>query len=159
MKKSTRGFTLIELMVVIGIIAILAAVGIASYVQAGRSARNSRRVSDVESVRQALVMFRSENGAYPTTAAGGNFGNVGNLNNTAAAHRGHFNTVVELLATDGFISRPTPADNTYRYGGTEAAFCICTSLEGNTGGNSTAWNCNSFTQDRNLGTHYCARQP
>jgi len=63
MKKS--GFSLIELLVVISIIAILVAISVASYTKVRQNARDSRRRVDLENVRQALVMYRSDNGCYP----------------------------------------------------------------------------------------------
>lgn len=68
-KFSNLGFTLIELLVVITIIAILMSVGMVSYRQAGMSARNGKRKTDLESVRQALVLYRSDMATYPTAVA------------------------------------------------------------------------------------------
>jgi type II secretory pathway pseudopilin PulG len=62
----SSGFTMIELLVVTTIIIMLMAVGLVSYQQLGQRARNARRESDLETVRQALVLYRSENGSYPT---------------------------------------------------------------------------------------------
>ena len=63
----SAGFTMIELLVVTTIIIMLMAVGLVSYQQLGQRARNARRESDLETVRQALVLYRSENGSYPAT--------------------------------------------------------------------------------------------
>lgn len=64
-RTSKRGFTLIELLVVVVIIGILATIGMVSYTRAMASARDNKRRSDMENVRQALVMHRSELGGYP----------------------------------------------------------------------------------------------
>jgi type II secretory pathway pseudopilin PulG len=66
--KSTNfegGFTLIELLVVATIIIVLTAIGLVSYRQASRSARNGRRKSDLETVRQSLMLYKSETGCFP----------------------------------------------------------------------------------------------
>lgn len=52
--SSKRGFTLIELMVVITIIAILSIIGITAYTFTQKSARDARRRSDVDSIANAL---------------------------------------------------------------------------------------------------------
>ena len=66
-KTSQKGFTLIELMVVILIIAVLGALGIVSYGQANRSARDGKRQADMESVRQALLLRRQEIQCLPNS--------------------------------------------------------------------------------------------
>lgn len=67
LRRSPRqnGFTLIELLVVTTILILLATIGLVSYQRANQNARNSKRKSDLETVRQALVLYRTDNGAYP----------------------------------------------------------------------------------------------
>jgi len=69
MQKAKEGFTLIELMVAISIIAILAAIGIVVYSRAQLLARDSRRKEDLRAVSTALTLFYTANGRYP--ASGG----------------------------------------------------------------------------------------
>lgn len=59
------GFTLIELMVAISIIAILAAVGLVSYSSAQKVSRNSKRIQDLKAIQTALETYRTANGSYP----------------------------------------------------------------------------------------------
>ena len=63
--KKMLGFTLIELMVVISIIAILATMGVNSYAVALKRGRDAKRISDIHQIKQALVMYRADKGAYP----------------------------------------------------------------------------------------------
>lgn len=65
--KSTKGFTLLELLVVIGIIGILVSIGTISYTSAQQRARDSRRRSDVAAIGKALEQYYSQNSStYPT---------------------------------------------------------------------------------------------
>ena len=72
MTRSKSGFTMIELLVVTTIMIILTMVGLVSYQSAMRKARNGKRHADLETVRSALVMFRTDNTGYPD----GNFANM-----------------------------------------------------------------------------------
>ena len=65
-----KGFTLIELMVVIAIIIILAAVAIPNYINMTKRAKRSRVMSDMGTLATGLEAFRTDWGKYPviTTA-------------------------------------------------------------------------------------------
>jgi len=71
MKKS---FTLIEILVVATIIALLAAGASVSYLQLNKQSRDAKRKADLEQVRGALEMYRSNStdGKYPA----GNWNNL-----------------------------------------------------------------------------------
>ncbi len=64
-----KGFTLIELMVVISIIGILVAIGAVSYRKTYQLTRDSRRKADLAQIQQALESYRAENGVYPSTSS------------------------------------------------------------------------------------------
>lgn len=70
MKKN--GFTLMELLIAISIVAILMAIGIVSYGTINKQSRDTRRKSDLEQIRSALEMYRADKGYYPN-AGGGSF--------------------------------------------------------------------------------------
>lgn len=69
MQTHKKGFTLIELLVVIAIIGILSAIGLVSLGSAREKARNSRRQSDLSSVRTALALYYDDANAYPAGTA------------------------------------------------------------------------------------------
>jgi type II secretion system protein G len=63
-KKS--GFTIVELLIVIVVIGILAAITIVAFNGAQQRARDSRRLSDMKSIEQALALYSLDNkGGYP----------------------------------------------------------------------------------------------
>lgn len=64
-KDKKRGFTLIELLVVIAIIGILATVASVSLIQARRRARDTKRVSDIQQMRNALLLYSNQRATYP----------------------------------------------------------------------------------------------
>ncbi len=69
-KKHNQGFTLIEMLAVTFIIAILAGLSLTAFVGSRKTARDARRKSDIEQVRSALELYRSDNGYYPNTGVG-----------------------------------------------------------------------------------------
>ena len=69
MTRSTeRGFTLVEIMIVVAIIALLAAIAIPNVLRGRTTANESASVGNLRAVVSSLEMFRSVNSAYPTTA-------------------------------------------------------------------------------------------
>ena len=72
MKKSfdTRGFTLIELMVVIVILGILAGLIVPRIMSRPEEARQTKAMIQIESMETALKLYRLDCGNYPSTEQG-----------------------------------------------------------------------------------------
>jgi prepilin-type N-terminal cleavage/methylation domain-containing protein len=137
--RNKSGFTLIELLIVMVIIAILATLGIVAYTDALRNARNSRRISHLNSMQAAFEQFYSTNGAYAA-----------------------FATMDTALQGGVVPTAPTPGVGyTYQQTGATTDYCICATLEGGTvrGGNASNGDaCPSPTYTSNgSGAFYCVQ--
>lgn len=72
MRKTTSGFTIVELLIVIVVIGILAAIVIVSYSGAQKRAQNTARIEELKAWQKSLVQYKAaNNGQYPTIAEGG----------------------------------------------------------------------------------------
>lgn len=69
-KRDERGFTLIELMVVIVILGILAGLIIPRIMGRPDEARRAKARMQIESLETALKLYRLDSGNYPTTEQG-----------------------------------------------------------------------------------------
>lgn len=67
MSKRVSGFTIVELLIVIVIIAILAAITIAAFNGIQQRAKFSKLQSDLGSIRKSLQLYQADNGSYPVT--------------------------------------------------------------------------------------------
>jgi len=63
--SSQKGFTLVELLVVISIIGFLATSSIVTLDNARKKARDTRRLADISQIRKALEVYYQDNNQYP----------------------------------------------------------------------------------------------
>ena len=69
-RRADNGFTLVEIMVVVVIIAIIAALFIPNIVGRGDQARRMAVVNDLRSIGTTLDLYRLDNAHYPSTDQG-----------------------------------------------------------------------------------------
>lgn len=68
-RNNEKGFTLIELMIVIAIIGILAAIAIPQFTNYKKRAGNSASMSDLKNLATAQEVYNTDNNTYTSTIA------------------------------------------------------------------------------------------
>lgn len=128
MIKSNRvqqGFTLIEVLVTVTIISLLTIIGAVSYQQTAIASRDAKRKADLETVRQALVLFKVDNGTYPVYQGSNQYANF-----TSALTDLSTGSVTYLSSQQNIVD---PKQGTtgfgYRYTSAGPTFNLCATLE------------------------------
>ncbi len=107
-KGKQKGFTLIELMIVVAIIGVLAAVAIPAYQDYTAKAQVSEAFSLAASAKQAVTLYHAEKGSFPTdnTMAGLEAASAikGTYVTSVAVGTAGVITVTMGLATDGVVA-------------------------------------------------------
>lgn len=75
-KAAAKGFTIVELLIVIVVIGILAALVIVTYNGIQQKARDTERKTDINALHGQLEAYQAQNGMYPT---------LDNINNVSPA--------------------------------------------------------------------------
>src|SRR5665648_456836 len=65
-RRKQTGFTIVELLIVIVVIGILAAITIVAYNGVQTRARDTERTAEIKSVQTALEIYYIDNGFYPS---------------------------------------------------------------------------------------------
>jgi general secretion pathway protein G len=69
-RQKQSGFTLIEIMIVVVIVGIMAAMIVPNFIGRDDQARVAAAKNDLRAIANALEMYRMDNGHYPSTAQG-----------------------------------------------------------------------------------------
>lgn len=73
MSKKASAFTIVELLIVIVVIAILAAISIVAYTGIQDRAKYSSALSSLQQIKKAVDVYYAENGTYPHAGTVGTF--------------------------------------------------------------------------------------
>lgn len=116
MKLKKQGFTLLELLVVIGIIALLVAIGTVSYTSAQQRTRNAKRRGDVKAIQAAMEQAYAASATYVYPAC------PGAVSSCAAISAYFANSAIPA----------DPGTGTYTFvTSTTTAYQVCATLETN----------------------------
>jgi type IV pilus assembly protein PilE len=109
-----RGFTLIELMIVVAIVAIIAAVALPSYFGSVRKSRRADAITALNQIAQAQERWRANNASYTTVLT-----NAGlNVPNPSS---GYYTLAVSSVSGTGYTATATAA-------GAQLKDTTCTSM-------------------------------
>ena len=95
----SKSFTLIELLIVVAIIGILAALIIVSVTTAAAKARDVKRQEDLRNIQKALEMYYTANGSYPSNGStwwGADCANNGYGNHATSGSSGYVPNLAPL---------------------------------------------------------------
>ena len=99
MKTLQKGFTLIELMIVVAIIGILAAIAIPAYQDYTIRAQVTEGLNLASSIKAGVAEYYAQNGTWPTALVGNAAGQLGYTNNPT----GKYVSDISLAAAGGGI--------------------------------------------------------
>jgi len=133
--KNKRGFTIVELLIVIVIIGILAALVIITYSGIQQKARDTERKTDINAVHGHLEAYYAQNGKYPTLAnvndAAFRSANMKGLDPAALQDpKGTAQTLAASTSATAYGYAATPANCDNAANGDCTAYTLTATLEG-----------------------------
>lgn len=116
MKIKKIGFTLLEMLVVIGIIAVLIGMGAVSYSTAQKKARDAKRKDDLKTIQNALEQYYSICGFQYPTPVNNKFNSIICTSPTVA--------ILPTVPVDPKTITPYPCNSC-----TSSSYSLCATLE------------------------------
>lgn len=154
MKITKSGFTIVELLIVIVVIAILATISIIAYSGIQQRARDSQRMADLVAIGKAVELYRAINGSYPmTTGWCTQISNPSRGNGFSATFQA---AIAEYMPRVPFDPLYAETYQDYFYRNTGSSYYLYAELEGNDNNNLSVGAC---TTKDNLDNDYDYRYP
>jgi general secretion pathway protein G len=101
MHQKQTGFTIVELLIVIVVIGILAALAMGGYAQAQHRARVAEAKTDLATIKKAMLAYKQEFGELPPV------GDAWNLD-TMPPSPGYWNLTLDTLQTTKYLGSDKP---------------------------------------------------
>jgi type IV pilus assembly protein PilE len=114
--SGSRGFTLIELMVTIAIVAILAAVALPSFLDSIRKGRRSDAVAALAAVQQAQERWRSNRNAYTAQLTASASADPPGLGQSATSAKGYYAISIDAAGNTNYTVTATATTGTSQAG-------------------------------------------
>lgn len=142
LQKNQKGFTIVELLIVIVVIGILAALVITTFSGIQQKGRDTERQTDIKALHGQLEAYYAQNGRYPTLAnvndATFRSGNLKGLDEGALKDpKGTAGTLVSAAVANSYAYVATPNNCDNGAGGDCAGYTLTATLEGQIDGSST----------------------
>ena len=116
-KRHTKGFTLVELLIVAVVLAIFAAIVIPQFASTTDEARDSALRSDLAAMRSAIELYRQQHGEYPgANAATGGTCTGGTAGTGAAESAAAFFEQLAFYSNDSGQTCTRPVGGAFPYG-------------------------------------------
>lgn len=142
LNKNQRGFTIVELLIVIVVIGILAALVITTFNGIQQKGRDTERQTDIKALHGQLEAYYAQNGRYPTLAnlndSTFRSNSLKGLDNEALQDpKGSAQTLVAAPATNSYAYVVTPANCDNGAAGDCTGYTLTATLEGQIDGSGT----------------------
>lgn len=132
-RKNKNGFTLVELLISMSIIAVLAVVLTASFSNAQKNGRDQRRIADLKAIQNAAEQMVLLSGTYPTTSGW------------------YLATSPAWSVAGQVVLAKVPGDpkggNYVNYGVTNSSYCVCAVMEAKKNSNAENTQCSFANSD------------
>lgn len=127
-RPATAGFTLAEVMIVIAILGILAAIAIPNYIKYRQKSQLAEIVAHIDNFEKGFIAFALEYGGFPDDChtTDGSYGLPDKLNGV------DIGTTIEKYVPPGVWSKPTPLGGRYNWEGPNNYTYAGISIDGST---------------------------
>ncbi|MBI3626495.1 prepilin-type N-terminal cleavage/methylation domain-containing protein [Candidatus Uhrbacteria bacterium] len=124
MLKNRKGFTLVELLVVVAIIGLLSTLAVVALGNARQKARDAKRVADMKQIQTALELYFTDQNGYPSAVAAGiDLGIAGSKSLSSGANFADVPGGTTYMAS--VPANPTPGGIPYHYYSFNAPQAAC----------------------------------